>query len=433
MPEAILDIIENVAGQEPEQAAEVVAQLDSEVASVVVESLDPQKAAQVIEILDEQTATEIVDGVESSKAAKILEAVEIMKVKAIVESLETDKAAEIVEATETGRAVEIIEAVETMKAAEIVERLETAKGAEIIGEAQTDKAAGILEEVATSKAADIMASVTTAKATSVLSQVEPRKAGSIFEEIPTVKLTEVVQSMREDKLVERLPEMSASKLFEISTAVLFEALPAVPAEQLAPEIEPTVEPGLPEPVRVQIGPNETLYTLPEVAEQGWSTLVGSPGAIDRILGKFTRKLVQVSVRAEELPLDSSVLPPLPPTAISYAAFRIEIANAQQSDISAAHVTLFVEKSWLEANGVHKWSIQLNRFDDERGLWVSFPSKRVREDEQLVYYTAVLPGFSTIVIAGSRGLPEQVFEARDLTFEPSSPEGWRDGAYRVQSK
>ena len=83
------------------------------------------------------------------------------------------------------------------------------------------------------------------------------------------------------------------------------------------------------------------------------------------------------------------------------------------------MTLSVEKAWLESEGAHKWSIQLNQFDEAEDAWVALPSKRRREDDERVYYTAVLPHFSDIVITGSTELPEPVFSAHDLVITPPS--------------
>ena len=51
--------------------------------------------------------------------------------------------------------------------------------------------------------------------------------------------------------------------------------------------------------------------------------------------------------------------------------------------------------------------------------MALPSKRRREDDERVYYTAVLPHFSDIVITGSTELPEPVFSAHDLVITPPS--------------
>ena len=195
-------------------------------------------------------------------------------------------------------------------------------------------------------------------------------------------------------------------------------LPNVRAEQLAREVVPTVDPGLSQVVHVQVTPNESLYTVPETAELGWSTLVASPKPFEQILAKFARKLAQVRVRVEQLPIESVETREAVPGTELYSMHRVEIADIEPDDIMAAHVTLSVEKAWLESQGVHKWSIQLSRFDETEGAWVASPSKRQDEDALFVYYTDVVPGFSDIAISGSQGLPEQVFEARDLVITPS---------------
>ena len=418
VPAEVQQIIEDVAQLAAGEAAGIVAQLELEVASAVVENLDAQQGAQVIENLDDQTAADIVQEVASPKAAEIVEELDTTTAAAIIEAVEPTKAAEIVEMVGPTTAVAIIEAVQITKAAEILQVVETAKAADIIEEVETERGADIIEQVAAPQAASIMATVATGKAADVLSEVEPVKAGKIFDQVPTTKLTEIVHTMEEDRLVERLPEMSAQKLFEIPVEVLFEELPHVPAEQLAPEVVPTVDPGLSKVVHLQISPNESLYTVPQTAELEWSTLVASPEAIEKILAKFARELEQVQVKVEQLQIEPVETGETVPWTALFAMYRIEIVDIGPDDILAAHVTLSVEKAWLESRGVHKWSIQLSRFDEVEDAWVAFPTKRQDEDDQRVFYTAVLPRFSNIAIAGSPGLPEQVFNAHDLVIAPS---------------
>ena len=161
--------------------------------------------------------------------------------------------------------------------------------------------------------------------------------------------------------------------------------------------------------------------MPRTAEQAWSTLVASPDPLEQILAKFSRKLAQVQVRVEQLQAGSAGTRGAVPGTALYSMHRVEVADVEPDDIMAAHVSFAVEIAWLESQGVHKWSIQLSRFDEVEGAWVPFPSKRYDEDAELVYYTAVLSGFSDIAISGGRGLPEQVFELRDLVIAPSPAE------------
>ena len=226
--------------------------------------------------------------------------------------------------------------------------------------------------------------------------------------------------MLEDKLVERLPQMSAEKLFQVPSSVLFDELPQVPAEQLAPELVPTVGPGLPDVVHVRTGGNDSLFAVPQTAELGWSTLAEGTQSVERILGKFTQRLEQVQVRVRQLRAEpGETLGTAGDTSV-YETYRVEIADIGRDDILAAHLTFSVEKAWLETEGLHKWSVQLAQFDETRRSWVESPSKRGREDGRHVYYTAVLPHFSDIAITGKPGLPEQVFRASDLVIAPSAP-------------
>ncbi len=46
-------------------------------------------------------------------------------------------------------------------------------------------------------------------------------------------------------------------------------------------------------------------------------------------------------------------------------FSVDVAGAEPGDLAAAHVALSIEKDWIEANQVHKWSIELVRYDEGR--------------------------------------------------------------------
>lgn len=98
--------------------------------------------------------------------------------------------------------------------------------------------------------------------------------------------------------------------------------------------------------------------------------------------------------------------------------EMSLEGFDNQDVVAAHTTLFVEKQWLDANQVHQWSLQFNRFDDERDAWRPAPAKRVREDAERVYFSVVIPGFSLWAITGSVNVPEVVFFVDELTITPS---------------
>ena len=223
------------------------------------------------------------------------------------------------------------------------------------------------------------------------------------------------------KLTQRLPEMSPAKLYAIPAQVLFDKLPKAPVDQLVIEDLPDLDPDLPPPVAVQVTPTLVIYTSPLTGVLTWGKVVGSPAPIETILAKFTRQIADVRFSIE----DMDEVPDLPADLILNSSFSIDVENAAAEDIAAVHVTIFVEQDWIEANQIHKWSIQLNRFDEALDAWVPFPSKRVGEDEERIVYTTVLPGFSLLAITGSTEPPEQIFQVTDLVIEPSSPAAGED--------
>ena len=75
---------------------------------------------------------------------------------------------------------------------------------------------------------------------------------------------------------------------------------------------------------------------------------------------------------------------------------------------------------MTKNSIHKWSIQLNRLDTENNKWVSFDSKRLYETDERIYYSIVVPGFSTVSISGSETLPGKSFELSQLRIRPVIP-------------
>ena len=79
--------------------------------------------------------------------------------------------------------------------------------------------------------------------------------------------------------------------------------------------------------------------------------------------------------------------------------------------------MFVSKEWLTANDVHEWSLEFTGFSEFRREWIPVPAKRVREDEERVFFSVVVPGFSLWAISGSAQAPELVFKIQDLLVLP----------------
>ena len=168
---------------------------------------------------------------------------------------------------------------------------------------------------------------------------------------------------------------------------------------------------------MQLTPTLVIYETPETIALEWATLVGSPLPIEGVLAKFARDLTNVVTRLEDVPEKPADVPQFAEGQVVASLLRITLENAVPEDVLAAHVTFFVEKSWLKANNIHKWSILVQRFDESTKRWVSTPTKRVRETGERVFYTVALPGFSLFAITGSTELPALKFEVSDLKIEP----------------
>ena len=301
-----------------------------------------------------------------------------------------------------------------------IEELPLDDAVRLIEEATTEEAARIFEETSTGTVVDVINELDIALSAEVWSHMEPVRAGEVMEELPADWATEVVKRVEEERLIPRLPEISPTKLWQIPLEVLIDRLPSVPVMHLDFWNRPQVAPDLPAPVGEVSDEAATVYTLPEARESEWAVLVSSPPPFDIIWAKFTQGLTDVRVRVENMNEPPAGVPALPSGRISNAFFRVDVENADPDDISVAAAVAFVDKEWLNANQVQKWSLQFNRFDDVLRTWVPHPSKRVREDEERVFFVVVLPGFSTMAITGSVALPDQPFSVGALEIVPEAP-------------
>jgi len=387
---------------------------------VTVAALQAASLSQAVQLVQQATAQQaivLVQGLTTARATEIVEALSVERAREVLEGLTTAKAQEIIAGLSLTRAAAVVEGLSATKAKEIIEGISTAKARDIFEAVSTAKGAAIVEAMDTGKAATILSEVGAFKRSDLLSQVAPVKAGAIMTEMPIAKVTEIVQVMSEDKLIERLPEMSILKLFQIPAQLLFSKLPKVPVESLAFEVAPQIDPSLPLPTAVQVTATLAVYNVPLTGELAWGTLVGTPPPVSKVLAKTTRRLSNVTVSMETLALKPANLPNLTAGLVANSFFRITVGNAQPADVASVHTTFFVEKSWVAANGVHKWSLQLQRFDETVNVWVPFSSKRISEDETRIFYSAVLPGLSVFAITGSKELPEQISQVSGLAISP----------------
>ena len=336
----------------------------------------------------------------------------------------------LMEGISLGKAVEVTALLDPVFAGRLFEDLDTGRATQVLEGLETDKAAAIMDALESKRAAEIVGAMDLGKAALAWSFMQPVQAGRVLDEVPAEWTTEVVKAVPEDRLIPRLPEASAAKLWEVPVQVLMDNLPSVPVMHLDFWNRPEVDPSLPEAQGTDVSETMSVYTLPEASESQWALLVGSPLPIERLWAKFRRPQADLQVIFQQLKRKPIGLPDLPPEQTVNTFFDISLENSAPGDLFLAAAIVSVEKSWLNLNRVHKWSVQFNRFDENLSEWVPFPTKRVREDEQRVSFAVVVPGFSTIALTGSRTLPAQSFSVTDLSITPASPREGEDVTVNV---
>ena len=163
-------------------------------------------------------------------------------------------------------------------------------------------------------------------------------------------------------------------------------------------------------------------TPPEGADQTgrgeWQD-VGSPAPIENVMARFASNIPGAKANItnlEDQPVGTS---PLPSDSVPYAFVDIGHENFDNEDVVTAHATISVEKEWLTANQIHEWSVQLSRFDEPGSSWIPTQSKRIQEDDEKVYYSVTVPGFSLWAIHGNTEAPGLTFVEDNLRMSSST--------------
>ena len=157
--------------------------------------------------------------------------------------------------------------------------------------------------------------------------------------------------------------------------------------------------------------------------------VGS--SISAILARFASTIPGARVTITSLGLQRpDFAPALPAGRVVSQFLNLSPQGFQENEVVAVQATMFVEKSFLDANQIHQWSVQFSRFDEDRGKWTPSHAKRVREDEERVFYSVVIPGFSLWAISGSVDVPGVDFRVDNLRITPSQPTAGEPFAVQV---
>ena len=149
---------------------------------------------------------------------------------------------------------------------------------------------------------------------------------------------------------------------------------------------------------------------------GWIFGSLTPPPLDQVLLKLSTPSPGALVTIEDVV--GTPVAQLPAGEVLLPLTRLTPVNFREEDIIATHVTFFAEKSWLEDNGIHPWSVNFNRYDEDSGKWVAYPGKLVREDADRIFYTVQPDRFSIWAVSGESTIPPLRFQADNLSITPA---------------
>jgi len=113
-----------------------------------------------------------------------------------------------------------------------------------------------------------------------------------------------------------------------------------------------------------------------------------------------KTLGKTTTIAEQLKNKSALVSELPAGEV-YKSFNVWVGNgeiASSKNIENPVLCFKVEKSWMQNNSIDQASITLNRYEDK--VWTQLPVNLSGEDDEFLYFTAEVPGFSFFAITGT---------------------------------
>ena len=167
-------------------------------------------------------------------------------------------------------------------------------------------------------------------------------------------------------------------------------------------------------------PEEAPTEGEDAQAQGFWEDMGPGGLVERAFGKFTRPIPNARMTFTDIPTGALAnLKALPEGFVVSSFFGLTTDGYLESDFVVGHVTFSLDKSWLQTNNIHQWTVHLVRFDEDANTWCPVQAKRLREDETKVYFSAAFPGFSKWVVGGYPGLPPARFKIEELAISPDA--------------
>ncbi|MCC4765588.1 PGF-pre-PGF domain-containing protein [Methanosarcina sp. DH1] len=171
--------------------------------------------------------------------------------------------------------------------------------------------------------------------------------------------------------------------------------------------------GSPEPAKnVQV--KEVLQTFIASGRDVDFNFTNNATCVESITFRSTKTVGKTTTIVEELKNKSSLVSELP-EGIVYKSFNIWVGNGgygTSKNIESPSVNFKVNTSWVDENNINRSSIILDWYDDEKKEWTELPVSLTGEDDQFLYFTANVPGYSSFAITGTKN------EGNTIAAEPA---------------
>lgn len=124
-------------------------------------------------------------------------------------------------------------------------------------------------------------------------------------------------------------------------------------------------------------------------------------AVESISFTSKKTMGKITAITEDLKNKSSLVKDLPEGEV-YKSFNVWVGNAGYGDsdnILNATMDFKVNQTWIKENNIDPDSIILYKYNEKDKKWIEIPVTFVGKNDQYVYYTANVPGYSSFVITG----------------------------------
>ena len=375
-----------------------------------------QILASLTDKLPSQAASVIDNILDPAKRATVLAQIPNVQVAAVVKNMNEEKLAAVFKSLDDGAANIINEIAKDPEA--------TAKAA---------NALAVLAKTDPEKAANAISKANSKSAAAIVDKTEPKAAGKILSNLGGTGLNNVVKEMTPTSALKRLQHTTPVAMNKVANKVLFEKLKEVPADVIANyKTAPAVPAAFKAKVTQTFG-KVSVYTTTKCVRlesvhfdfngnesktiSQVCSAAATPAPLERVLiqpdGEVGEFSTIVNIAGEKKP---TTAPALPDGLVAKEYFYVTPSLAPEK-IKSGLIGFFVEQSWLEENGYHKWSVQLQRLNSDTGEWQAVQPQRTSEDDTFVYYDATVPGFSLFAITGGAEPATIDFTVTDLQVSP----------------